>query len=254
MSAGLPTAAWSLPSLVNALGRGGWGALDGRAGQGVRSVMHALVALLPHKSAEGTLTAAQVADAAGLSLRWVRDRLQLLEAAGLVTWSRGFIDRGKPKPGRIRVNKRLLAQLVRDQRPAMDARRQLRREQFAERLKGIRNPHRVKYRPLSDRAELGSPLPPDGGGTYRRSAPRGGPMPDAATHPCPHGEPRGWRCCPLCRRNAAGRRLVEPPAEPTARRPLTPWRDLVRQYSQPAPETLPLDLEGNEDGPAQAHT
>lgn len=69
-------------------------------------------------------------------------------------------------------------------------------------------------------------------------------MSGVSIYPCPHGEPRGWHACPLCRRSAAGRRLVEPPTDPKpSRRPLRPWRDLVRELSQPAPETLPLDEE-----------
>ena len=129
------TASWSLDRLVSSLARGGWGdTLDGRHNQGLRRVMHALASMLPWEAAEGRLTRAQVADAAGLSPKWAGKCLARLEDLGLIVWHRGWLHRGQPRPGWIRVQKTRLAELVRGVRGYLDHRRQARREATRARL------------------------------------------------------------------------------------------------------------------------
>lgn len=107
-----PTAFWPLPSLLRSLSRAGWGDLAGREYQGVRSTLTALANRLPDKSAEGLATAEQISAAAGLSERWVRRCLTVLEDLGLITWQRGGVIDGRPAPSFFQVVKTRLVALI----------------------------------------------------------------------------------------------------------------------------------------------
>lgn len=156
------TAAWSLDRLVTSLARGGWGELDGAPNAGLQKVLHALATLLPWEAAEGRLTRAQVADAAGMTPKWAGHCLGRLEAMGLVVWHRGWIDRGRPRAGWIRVSKSRLAGMVRDVRGYLDERRAERREITRQRLATTLTrtsvPPWKRRKPLSARGELSSTL------------------------------------------------------------------------------------------------
>lgn len=156
MTAPTPSAAWPLPSLITSLKRAGWGPLHGREHQGVRSTLLALEGLLPRKSAEGRCTAWQVAEAAGLSERWTRRCLGVLEDLGIIKWQRGTILRGEPLPSFIRVQKRKLAQLIRISRGEATRRIAAHRRAFIARLSQLRGTTIPRYQAESDpaRAEL----------------------------------------------------------------------------------------------------
>jgi hypothetical protein len=189
MTAGTPTAAWSAPQLVRSLCRAGWGdTLDHRAGQGLRSVLRALVDLLPDGAAEGRVTAAQIADAAGLSVRWTRTRLHTLERLGLIRWQRGGVLEGRPRPGWIRLCKDQLAALVRCTRGRLDPRRNQRRDAARTRLQKLRCQTFLNRKPLSFHAELSSTLSPLRGGTVT------GPVPPPPQLPL--GDPMSM--CRVC--------------------------------------------------------
>lgn len=126
MSAPLPTAAWPTPSLLTSLSRAGWGDLGGYSMQGVRSTLRGLADLLPHGSGEGLATACQIAETAGLSERWVRRCLHLLEDAGVIRWVRGGVSAGTPLPSWFRINKRALVDLITLARPIANAARAVR--------------------------------------------------------------------------------------------------------------------------------
>lgn len=163
-----PTAALPLNTLVLQLGKAGWADLDTHHNSGLRKVLDALVKLLPHGSAAGKLTSAQVADVAALSVKWTRHCLAELEALGLIEWRRGSIIKGRPQPGYVRVVKTVLAALARKARGYLDDRRTARRTATHERLQQLRCTHINNNRsrnPLSVHAELTSPLPFLKGGT-----------------------------------------------------------------------------------------
>lgn len=126
MTAPTPTAAWPTPSLLTSLSRAGWGDLTGRSMQGVRSTLRGLADLLPHASGEGLATAQQIAETAGLSERWVRRCLHLLEDAGVIRWVRGGVAAGTPLPSWFRIDKRALVELILRARPVADAARAVR--------------------------------------------------------------------------------------------------------------------------------
>ena len=109
----VPTAAWGSDRLLDSLQRRGWGELDGRPNAGLRTVLNALVSLLPYESAEGRLTRAQVADAAGITPKWAGVCLRRLEELGVITWRRGWLDHGQPRAGFVRILKSRLAEMVR---------------------------------------------------------------------------------------------------------------------------------------------
>lgn len=132
-----PTAAWPTHTLTSSLARSGWGDLSGRSMQGIRSTLRALVDLLPHGSGAGFATAAQIADAAGLSERWVRRCLHLLEDADVVRWTRGGVTMGKPGPSHFRISKRVLVALIGGARPVLAAIRAARAARTAARLEGL---------------------------------------------------------------------------------------------------------------------
>ncbi|WP_425310633.1 hypothetical protein AADG42_18245 [Ammonicoccus fulvus] len=163
-----PTAAWDIDTLVGALARRGWGPIAAET-QGVRTVLRALVDVLPHGSAEGRATAHQLADVTGLSERWVRRCLARLEQVGLVQWTRGWIERGRKVPSLFRISKRTIAAWVRAAAGDLDERRTERAEQAAERLAALRSttvpPRRRKPRPAA-------PQPaPERSGTELRPSP-----------------------------------------------------------------------------------
>lgn len=191
-------ASWETPDLLGAYARAGGGGFD-QSEVGAERVLRALVDLLPHGSAAGKATAAQVADAAGMSVRWARHCLHLLEDMGLITWRRGGVIDGKPQAGWITIIKANLARLIRRSRDRASRRRAARAEATRERLQGLhsRFVRNVRTRnPKSIHAELSSPLRPLRGGT--RSGSRPDPAPQLpigdpmATHPW-HGTP-----CIIC--------------------------------------------------------
>lgn len=117
-----PTAYRPVPSLLTSLRRAGWGDLAGRDMQAVRTTLAALADRLPHKSATGRTTVAQVADAAGLSERWTRRCMTVLEDLGLIEWQRGGVQRGLPVPSVVRIIKTALVDLIEAARPIQAAR------------------------------------------------------------------------------------------------------------------------------------
>ena len=157
-----PTAHRETRSLVQSLANAGWGPLAGGRMQGVRSTLHALVASLPYKAGSGLVTTNQVADRAGLSPRWTRDCMQLLEALGIIQWRRGGIEAGRPLPSHVRIVKTALVELIQLARPALDTLNAARRLATAHRIAGIiRVYRRPKRRPtLSTHVELDADLRP----------------------------------------------------------------------------------------------
>lgn len=133
-----PTAWMPTNTLTSSLARAGWGDLSGRSMQGIRSTLRALVDLLPYRSGEGFATAGQIADAAGLSERWVRRCLHLLEDAELVRWTRGGVVMGRPSPSHFRISKSVLVALIGGARPMLAAVQRARAERTARRLDGLR--------------------------------------------------------------------------------------------------------------------
>lgn len=128
------TARWKLPDLLTALASSGWGPLAGYEWQGLRSTLYAVTARVNHITGEGAATAYQIADAAGLSDRWTRECLNRLEELGLLEWHRGFVFEERRRASFFRVNKKALAQLIRDARDEMTARVAKRTADFVKRL------------------------------------------------------------------------------------------------------------------------
>ncbi len=161
-------------SLMTSLARAGWGDLTGREMQGVRSTLRALVDLLPHRTGQGEATATQIADAAGLSERWVRRCLHLLEDAGLIRWDRGGVAYGKPQPSAFRIVKTALVAMIHGARPVLEALRARRAEQTAHRLRGLTFlKSRGRRNRRSVHAELSASPHPQGGESPPRQG-RGG--------------------------------------------------------------------------------
>lgn len=191
-----PSAAWPTPALFGAAARAQWGDLDGRAHAGERAILRALVDLLPYGSGTGHVTAAQVAHTAGYSERWTRHCLAALEAAGLITWSRGWLDRGTPRPGVVRIVKTALAALIRAARRDGKAERRAitARASLAGRLDKLRRPTQ-RHHPKSHRAELtASP-------SLRREEPRPhrGPVAPQTKPPGATMQPPAPYQCAICR-------------------------------------------------------
>ena len=152
-----PTAAWPTYALRDALARAAWGPLDGRGGGGLRGCLNALVAMADWKSGRARITATQVARAAGMSERWARRCLAMLEDLGLIVWSRGWLDNGNPRPGHVVIVKRALARMAREARrratDLADASRAAARERIQRlRKPGATIPPRAKH--VATRPEL----------------------------------------------------------------------------------------------------
>jgi DNA-binding transcriptional regulator YhcF (GntR family) len=192
-AARLPSPHTPLHELIPSLQRASWGDLDGREFQGLRTTLQALVASVNWRSAEGLATTNQIADRAGLTPRWTRRCLALLEDMGLITWRRGCVVEGKARPSWFRVNKKVLVALIDKARPLREAALRIRREITARRIAGIRFAKRSRR---SVHVELSADLPPLTGEVSAS------PPPQVAGEggECGHGEPRGPGSCALCRR------------------------------------------------------
>lgn len=110
--------------LIDALRRAGWGVLRGSENRCARSLLETLAGTMRSLKTDArgymTITAAQLADRAGYSERHVRRWLPILEDLGLLSWSRGWIEEGRPQPGSMKLNKNVLVKLVNDARVEYD--------------------------------------------------------------------------------------------------------------------------------------
>lgn len=186
MTARRITAAAPLSTLVHALARVSWGPLAGAANRPARIVLEVLAGQARHcqldAAGEMVITAKQIADWAGYSERHVRRWLPILEGLGLIAWKRGHIEAGKPVPGVMRVNKRVIAQWVRDYTAKNDARLEERKAQTVKRLELLRK-ERIALRipPVvprwKKRADMMTSLPPSYEGRAGGQVPR--PLPTA---------------------------------------------------------------------------
>lgn len=147
----VPTAWWPSDRLLAALRRAGWGPLHGRAHGGVRAVLAGLVESLPYKSASGQVTAWQLAQRAGISERWARHCLGLLEAGGFITWERGGVVQGTPIPSTITIHKDMLVGLIHAARETMTAAAQEVAEATRRRVRGMTLWYRTRKRKRSRR-------------------------------------------------------------------------------------------------------
>nr|DAF09235.1 MAG TPA: ethanolamine utilization protein [Bacteriophage sp.] len=110
--------------LVDALRRAGWGILRGSENRCARSLLATLAGTMRSLKTDArgymTITAAQLADRAGYSERHVRRWLPILEDLGILSWSRGWIEDGRPQPGSMKLNKNVLVKFVNDARVEYD--------------------------------------------------------------------------------------------------------------------------------------
>ena len=231
--ASVPSAVWSLDRLVSKLQASGWGELDGPENAGLQKVVTALEALLPWEAAEGRLTRAQVADAAGMTPKWAGHCLRRLEALGVITWRRGWLDHGQPRPGWIRVSKTRLAEMVRAARGYLDDRRALRRTATHDRLSKLKQrtiPPWNLRRPLSSRGELSSHLPTQGS-TRRSPGAFGQP---SQTLPGIEGDT--MPACAICGRAEDACALANTKVPDRVRHPYQPGRPAHRTIVAPTHE------------------
>lgn len=110
--------------LVDALRRAGWGILRGSENRCARTLLETLAGTMRTLKTDTrgymTITASQLADRAGYSERHVRRWLPILEDLGILSWSRGWIEEGKPQPGSMKINKAALVDYVQDARIQYD--------------------------------------------------------------------------------------------------------------------------------------
>lgn len=120
----MSNAGQSTYQLVDALRRAGWGILRGSENRCARSLLETLAGTMRSLKSDArgymTITAAQLADRAGYSERHVRRWLPILEDLGILSWSRGWIEEGRPQPGSMKINKAVLVNYVQDARVQYD--------------------------------------------------------------------------------------------------------------------------------------
>lgn len=106
--------------LVDALRRAGWGILRGSENRCARALLETLAGTMRSLKTDArgymTITASQLADRAGYSERHVRRWLPILEDLGILSWSRGWIEDGRPQPGSMKINKNTLVKFINDAR------------------------------------------------------------------------------------------------------------------------------------------
>lgn len=146
------SAACPLPVLIEALRRSA--ALERRQ----VDVLSALSSVLPHGSAAGRTTAAQLGDVARYCEKWTRVALAELEDLGLVVWRRGGVKAGVPQPSFFLVVKKMLALVIRDGREALARRRAARSVLVRRRIAGRTLPPRGRSRRSSHAEASANPL------------------------------------------------------------------------------------------------
>ncbi|MFT3877432.1 MAG: hypothetical protein QM708_13565 [Propioniciclava sp.] len=190
-----------------------YGVLDGRQYRGVRDVLRCLVHLQSDRAV--IITARQLATRVGLSPRWTRRCLHILEALRLIRWTRGHIEAGRPRPGWIKVYAGQLARVVEDARRQARSARREHRTSTAHRIRHTVRNHtlwpRKTHRPLSDQGELSASLPlregkEDAAPPVRRRLPAVDIPPRKETaamqvciHDIPIPRPGEVHPCPACR-------------------------------------------------------
>lgn len=124
--------------ILAALRRAGWGQLKGAKYRVHRVILDTLVSVSRSQNQDlagtFTITATQLADQASYSERHVRAALQDLDSWGIITWHRGGIFEGAPKPGWLRINKKTLVDMVHAARPEYDRELNRRRRETRARL------------------------------------------------------------------------------------------------------------------------
>lgn len=124
--------------ILAALRRAGWGQLKGAKYRVHRVILDTLVSVSRSQNQDlagtFTITATQLADQASYSERHVRTALQDLDSWGIITWHRGGIFEGAPKPGWLRINKKTLVDMVYAARPEYDRELNRRRRETHARL------------------------------------------------------------------------------------------------------------------------
>lgn len=124
--------------ILAALRRAGWGQLKGAKYRVHRVILDTLVSVSRSQNQDlagtFTITATQLADQASYSERHVRTALQDLDSWGIITWHRGGIFEGTPKPGWLRINKKTLVDMVHAARAEYDRELNRRRRETRARL------------------------------------------------------------------------------------------------------------------------
>lgn len=161
--------------LVDALRRAGWGILRGSENRCARTLLETLAGTMRslRTDARGymTITASQLADRAGYSERHVRRWLPILEDLGILSWSRGWIEDGRPQPGSMKINKSVLVDYVQDARIQYDeAVLPLRAAKTAARLSKLRL---LRIKPYPRRGEGRADIT-SGLSSYERATARSG--------------------------------------------------------------------------------
>ena len=223
-----------------------WGVLDGRENRGVRDVLRVLCHAQHSKAV--VITGRQLAKRVGLSEKWTRRCLHVLEALGIIRWTRGHIEQGRPRPGWITVRAGRLAQVVRHARDEARTERARSRAETNDRIKRtVRNhtlwPRKKRHNPLSDHAELSASLPLSRGKDAGASPPAASsksPLtaPGDPMQACVHDLP-DITTCALCRRTLAAnptmdvRKLYKRTDERTGPPPAG-WRSRTRDLTRQA--------------------
>lgn len=138
MSTSTLTPWWPLPALLTSLARAGWGVLRGREWAGVRTALSALCSLLPHGSARGHVTVAQLAEVGSMSERWIGRCLHVLLDLGVIRWQTGGVVAGQPRPSYITVVKSALVDIILTARPEHEEREAGQRRRVREKVAGLR--------------------------------------------------------------------------------------------------------------------
>lgn len=145
-----PTPYWQIPVLTRSLRSAGWGVLSGHEFQGVRTTLISLTDFLHDYSGRGWATAWQISTHSGLSERWTRRCLQILEQMHIIKWNRGGIVAGRTMPSLFSLNKKYLCELIKYARVLKDKSKEQYNKKLVARLNTIRNSYLKSKTPVSN--------------------------------------------------------------------------------------------------------
>ena len=145
-----PTPYWQIPVLTRSLRSAGWGVLSGHEFQGVRTTLISLTDFLHDYSGRGWATAWQISTHSGLSERWTRRCLQILEQMRIIKWNRGGIVAGRTMPSLFSLNKKYLCELIKYARVLKDKSKEQYNKKLVARLNSIRNSYLKSKTPVNN--------------------------------------------------------------------------------------------------------
>lgn len=187
----VPNASWPVQALIRRWSRSGWGDMNEARYRGVvRTLMALGDAVAEERNGRDScrITTGQLAARSGYCAKWTQTSLNYLEQLGLITWTRGGIWNGKPRPSRIVIQRARLAAITREAMQIGDERDRVHCEAVREKIRKLGSPRWLQSRGFRHVEAAATPRPLRGA----KERPSGLSKKERRTGRRAHWEPEGW--------------------------------------------------------------